>query len=167
MYVGKLDRNRQLKKILEVAGYYQQRQTSIDKWKAFCEMHYFPLNKEISIFIQSYADLPNDCIYLGFDNAVFAEFDFIIRITVNESETWLNNSAIKAIKKQAEEAILPLGSFGYYYEGCIAIGISGKLYVWHDYNNKVHAFENLISAIDYELRTHKKIAVLSNEQNGK
>lgn len=46
----------------------------------------------------------------------------------------------------------------------MVIGQSGKLYVKHDYGDLVEVFDNILDAIESELRCHKELVAVSSNQ---
>lgn len=46
----------------------------------------------------------------------------------------------------------------------MAIGQSGKLYLKHDYDDLVEVFDNILDAMESELRCHETLVAVSSNQ---
>lgn len=55
------------------------------------------------------------------------------------------------VSRTAGEPFTMVGHIGYYYPARVWIGASGKIYVTHEYDEKVHVFDTLLQLIDREL----------------
>ncbi|WP_165042153.1 SUKH-3 domain-containing protein [Dysgonomonas sp. ZJ709] len=166
MYIKNKNRYQQLEKLLQKAGWYEGRQTDVQDFKNFAIEISFPWTGLVSQFVKQYADLPIKIVYLGFDADTTAEFDFVLQFTVEDAQSAWQSKEFKQIIQFANEPCLPVGYFGYYYEGCLAIGVSGQIYVAHDYNEEVFSCHELIEAINHELRLQSDISIISDKQNG-
>lgn len=161
LYVKNKPKYQQIETILQFLGWFDGRVANIEDFKHLALLHNCGWTKAINMFCNSYADL-DECIYLGFDEDTVAKFDFVMRLTPDEAAMWYKDPVFRRITKYSGEPVLCLGSFGYYYEGVIAIGESGKLYVAHDYNDEVKSYDSLNDAIEGEFLPNTVISVISN-----
>lgn len=69
------------------------------------------------------------------------------------------NDEISTIKNTYENDINYIGQIGYYYEGNVWIGKSGKFYSIHEYEDTIRVFNSIWELLEWELSCHEFIRV--------
>ncbi|MGM0125222.1 hypothetical protein IGI37_002620 [Enterococcus sp. AZ194] len=162
--IGRLTRKQQIKIILQFCGWNSTRKiASIKSVLAYFRNKKFEVNEPIERWLQTYFEI-NSVVYIGRDDLYDGQpvYQFVYQFTLEQSELVENTQDFKDILQFSQEQCLPLGTFGYYYDGVVAIGLSGTLYIKHDYSEDVAKFDSMTDLISYELRTIEKITAISN-----
>lgn len=189
--VSELSRREQLTELLKAAGWYEGRCIDISEFQAICEEENIDIFESAEKFLREFSGIKN-VVYLSYDKddkrcGYDFSFDFYItalceNLSFNKKhlsleirptlwkeyeekgEQFDDYEDFEAIMEFAKEDCICVGLFGYYYPGIMAVGKSGKLYIKHDYGDIVEAFDNIIDAIEYELRCHPELVAVSSNQ---
>lgn len=186
-----LSRKEQLKELLKVTGWFEGRCTDISKFELICEEEDIKIFESAKKFLREFSGIKN-VVYLSYDKddtrcLYDFTFDFDIATLCEKSnfnkkylrqqkrptlwkeyeekgEDFDDYKDFEAIEQFAKEDCICVGLFGYYYAGIMAIGQSGKLYVKHDYGDLVEVFDNILDAMESELRCHTELVAVSSNQ---
>jgi len=143
----------QMQLLLIKAGWYEGRHVDISKFENMCREKSITLFDKAREFLHSYWGI-NPSVKLQFLDEFEIirtfELDFAIELVHFEEEDY-----VEEIGTETKEDFIALGEFGYYYPGVIAIGVSGKLYVWHDYGSGARSYDSLEEAMAGELTKHE------------
>ena len=66
---------------------------------------------------------------------------------------------VKPVDRTYENDINYIGQIGYYYEGNVWIGKSGKFYSIHEYEDTIRVFNSIWELLEWELSCHEFIRV--------
>lgn len=148
----KISKIEQMKLLLQKAGWFEGRHVDIAEFEEMCKSKNIRLFSSARQFLHSYWKIEPSVKLRFLDDPKYErtfELDFSTELWQFEVEDYYDD-----IYEVACEEFIVLGEFGYYYPGVIAIGVSGKLYVWHDYSSSVDSFDSLEEAMASELRMH-------------
>ncbi|WP_099221835.1 SUKH-3 domain-containing protein [Listeria costaricensis] len=152
MRIADQSRDQQLRTLLSICGYQPERQFHPHGFKEFAAQNGFPWSAACRIFVKAYANLPHTCIYLGDVADGCAKYDFTMDISVKAAKLEQATPDFQKMCAHCEEELLPVGTFGYYYPGILALDGAGKLYLYHDYDERVVQYDTLHEALDGELQ---------------
>ncbi|ETT34837.1 hypothetical protein C161_18631 [Paenibacillus sp. FSL R5-192] len=163
----------QMIQLLQKASWYENRCVDISAYIEQCptSADLFPAARS---FLEEFWGI-DEIIYFKYYSHISGEVlaespwhEYEFHFIPNAEETLRCSTEMHSILKYADEDCYCLGLTGYYYSAVTAIGRSGKLYLLHDYDPNVHAFDNLIDSMIHELHMHKLVphSLMGRNQKG-
>ncbi|WP_315078595.1 SUKH-3 domain-containing protein [uncultured Clostridium sp.] len=161
-------------KILEKAGWYENRKNDISQFAKSCKENNINLFKSAKEFLEEFSDLKRGVSFYVMDDKKnilskksFSFLFFTNRLCIDKNFREIvypisdkENEWAKLISRCTDEDYICVGDSGIYYQAKIFMGISGKLYCLHDYDDDVLIFNNFLEFMIYEL--HDMVIDLNN-----
>ena len=60
----------------------------------------------------------------------------------------------KTVEAFAGEPVVYIGDIGYYYPAFVYIGVSGKIYTAHDYDDIIRCYDSVPEMLVYDFQNH-------------
>lgn len=154
----------QIHKLLELAGWYENRSTNISKVEKYYKLSGIEMFDSIKEFYKEFYGIARSW-YIKFEYPKSgADFEFCLfpdldkhmgikDYMFDDAEYKIPSEDYINISYCAKEEFAMIGKIGYYYSAEAWMGKSGELYTTHEYDEHVYTFPSIFDLIEHELRT--------------
>ncbi|MCR5306098.1 MAG: SUKH-3 domain-containing protein [Oscillospiraceae bacterium] len=148
---------------LKTAGWYDGRNIDITEITSFYTSGGIALSDRAKQFLREYYGIAQHWYFNERDDSPLnrsADILFSLYPDTGESrcnEDYFDEEQLedrKTVEAFAGEPVVYIGDIGYYYPAFVYIGVSGKIYTAHDYDDIIRCYDSVPEMLVYDFQNH-------------
>ncbi len=142
---------------LRTAGWYEGRSIDISEIMEFYTANGVTLSESVKGFLQEYYGIATGWFFNEPEGASLNRAPDIYFTLYPGNDRWDNEymdedsvEFLQDVGAFAGEPVVYIGDIGNYYPGFVYIGVSGKIYTAHDYDDIIHCYDSVPEMLRYD-----------------